>query len=332
MINELRKLRGDHKIFALSLGFLFAICYLLFASTALAQEATRTYTIAPPTITQELNPGQNVEGILKVINNTDYDLTFTVSIKDFIVEDTAGTPKFLPNNTLSNKYSAASWIGVTPSVFTIKSQQKQELNYYIRVPISARPGGHYAAVIYTPSTNLEVTGTGATVSTEAGSLFYITVNGPIIENSLVSKFFVNPFQEYGPVKILTRIKNLGDLHIAPKATINVSGFFYNKSQDLDTHNIFPEAARDFENTFGQTLMIGRYRAVLLGSYGANNNMPLAASVYFWVFPWRIAIVIVLAIIALLLAALYLRKRKKSVHKVNEEATTEAITPLTEEVK
>jgi len=120
---------------------LLATGYLILntAPAALAQETQRTYTITPPTITQKLNPGQNAEGVLKVYNNTDQSLTFTTSIKDFIVEDTLGTPQFLPNNTLSNKYSAASWIGVTPSTFTIAPHQRQELNYYIHAPANARP-------------------------------------------------------------------------------------------------------------------------------------------------------------------------------------------------
>jgi len=315
------------KLLGISVVFILTICYLPSTSrSSLAQETSRIYIISPPTVTQKLNPGQSAEGILKVINATTNDLTFTVSIKDFIVEDTNGTPKFLPTNTLSNKYSAASWIEVTPSTFTVKPQQKQELNYFIRVPLAARPGGHYAAITYAPNTGLGVSGTGTIVNTEAGSLFYVTVNGPIVENSLVSKFFANPFQEYGPVKILTQIKNLGDLHIAPKAKINVSGLFYNKSQGLQTHNIFPEAARDFENTFGQTLMIGRYRAVLLGSYGVNNNMPLVASVYFWVFPWRIAVVIVLTIVALILLMLYFRKRGKEGLNEPKKVEAEAISP------
>ena len=45
---------------------------------------------------------------------------------------------------------------------------------------------------------------------QVGTLFYVTVNGPITENATVSKFFANPFQEYGPVKVLTQIKNMGD--------------------------------------------------------------------------------------------------------------------------
>ena len=286
-----------------------------------AQEVARTYTIMPPTIAQQLNPGQSAEGVLKVINGSDNSLTFSISVKDFVVEDTLGTPKLLPSGTLLNKYSAASWIVVTPSTFTLKPHQDQQLSYSIQVSQNARPGGHYAAVVYAPSAGIGVNRTGAMVNTQAASLFYVTVNGPILEKSLVSRFFANPFQEYGPVKILTQIKNLGDLHVSPKATITVSGLFVNETQKLNTHNIFPGAARDFENTFGQTWMIGRYKAVLIGSYGTNNNLPLVATAYFWVFPWRITLITILIIVALVLTGLYLR-RKKNEHKGNKEAVIE----------
>jgi hypothetical protein len=318
MIKELKNLRGAYKIFVLSLGLLFAICYLLFTKMALAQEI-RSYTIMPPTVAQKLNPGQSAEGSLKVINGSDTDLTFTVSVKDFIVEDTLGTPKLLPSGTLSNKYSAASWIVVTPSIFRLKPKEEQNLNYYIQVPQNARAGGHYAAVVYMPNSGIQTNGTGAIVNTQVGSLFYITINGPILENSLVSKFSINLFQEYGPVKILTEIKNLGDLHINPQATITVSGLFVNQSQKLTSHNIFPGASRDFENALGQTWMIGRYKAVLIGSYGAKNNLPLVATTYFWVFPWRVSLVVVLVVIALILIGLYLRKRKNERENNNETA-------------
>jgi hypothetical protein len=296
----------------------------ILAQRASAQETQRTYTITPPTITQKLNPGQNAEGILKVFNNTEQSLTFTAAAKDFIVQDTLGTPTFLPNNTLSNKYSAAAWIGVTPSTFTVGAHQRQELNYYVHVPANARPGGHYAAVTYAPSVSLGVSGTGASVNTEAGSLFYIEINGPITESSFVTKFFANFFQEYGPVKISTQIKNLGDLHITPQGTITVTGLLFNQTQNLANHNVFPEAARDFDNTFGQTWMIGRYKAVLLASYGKSNNLPLMATVYFWVFPWRLALVTVLAIVALILTALYLKKRKKNPPIEAEKAEVEQV--------
>lgn len=320
--NQKSKIKNQKsRTLVFSIILLSLILGLKSASVVLAQETSRNYTITPPSINQKLNPGQSTSGVLKVINDTEGDLNFTVGAQDFIVQDNQGTPVLVANNSLSNKFSAASWIKVTPSSFVVKPHQRQEMNYTINIPKNARPGGHYAVVTYAPTQGISVSGTGALVKTQAGTLFYISVNGPITEKSIISKFFTNSFYEYGPIKILTQIKNLGDLHITPNATVTVSGLFFNKSKALETRNIFPEVARDFETTLGQTFMIGRYKASLMGSYGVNNNMPLIASVYFWVFPWRLALVVTLAIVALILAVLYLKKRKKEGPKEPKKAET-----------
>lgn len=315
----------------LFVSFLLLITSYLLLSKALAQEIQRSYTVINPQIEVKINPGARSEGTTEVINDTDVPLTFNLTVRDYIVTDTVGTPNFLPAGTLNNKYSAAAWIAIYPDTFTLNPHQTQKVNYYVQVPANASPGGHYAGIVYAPVTKPQQK-TGGVVNTQVGSLFYITVNGPVTENSLVSKFFANPFQEYGPVEVLTQIKNLGDLHITPQGTITVTGLFYNKSQNLASHNIFPETARDFTNSFGQTLMIGRYRAVLMGTYGLNNNLPLIATVYFWVFPWKIAVIIVLVIVALILALLYLRKRKKAkAAKEPQKPEAEATVPPVKEV-
>ena len=73
-------------------------------------------------------------------------------------------------------------------------------------------------------------------------------------------------------------------------------------------------------------MLGRYKASLVASYGQNNNLPLTATFYFWVFPWRLAIVITLIIIAVILGVMYWRRRKKQGHKGSEEPKTEVQNP------
>lgn len=307
---------------------LLAVFCLIGVATA--QELQRTFTVVNPAIIQNLNPGQNAEGITKVINDSDVPLTFTIGVQDYIVADSKGTPNLLPPNTLNNKYSAAAWIGVSPSMFTVKPHEKQIINYYIQIPKDAKPGGHYAALVYQPKVDVKAEQTGGIVSTQIGSLFYVTVKGPVKEDAKVTKFFANNFQEYGPVKILTQIKNNGDLHITPTGTIKLTGLFTNSSYNFNDQqkssvpvgNIFPETLRDFENTVGKTLMIGQYKAELLASYGVNNNLPLASTVYFWVFPWRITLIIILLIIAAILGSKYFKKRKKEDLKKKEEVANQ----------
>lgn len=314
MIKKLPKIitsRLRKVIVVLGLFLILSTAYFLLTTSrnAQAQELQRTYTVINPSIFHELSPGEKTEGETKVINESNVPLTFEISVQDYIVNDTKGTPNLLPPNSLSGKYSGAAWIGVTPTVFTLSPGQKQTINYYIQVPPEGSPGGHYAAIVYSPVNKDAKVQTGGLVNTQIGSIFYLTVKGPIKEQASVSKFLTDAFHEYGPVKILTQIKNMGDLHISPKGTVTVTGLFFNEKQELSKYNIFPETARDFENTFGKMFMLGRYKASLVASYGQDNNLPLTATFYFWVFPWRIAVVITLIIIAVILGTMYWKRRK-----------------------
>lgn len=289
-----------------------AITFILFPRAARAQETVRTITIVPPTVQQTLDPGGKAEGVMKVINDSAESLTFTVSLSDFVVTDTKGTPNLLPPNTLAKKFSAGSWIGVSPQSFTVPPHEKQILNYFIQVPQDARPGGHYAAAVYTPTAVPGLKGSGAAVETKLGTLFYISVKGPISEYSLVEKFLANFFSEYGPATIQTTIKNFGDLHIQPSGQIKVTDLLGRTitNASLAKFNIFPGAGRDYQNAVGSKIMLGRFKAELLASYGVNKNLPLMATVYFWVFPWKLASIAILIIVAAVLGWVYWKQRKK----------------------
>lgn len=309
-----------HKII-FSFVLLYTLYLLLNTPITFAQESPRVMTVIPPASEHKLDPGATAEGTVKIINDGNEPLTFSVGVNDFIVQDTKGTPYLLPDNTLSKKYSAASWIGITPSTFTVQPRERKDLSFYIQVPPDASPGGHYAAIIYTPTDSVGVTGTGTAVQTQIGTLFYITVNGPINEQAEVSIFKTAGFQEYGPIRIETQIKNLGDLHIRPGALVTIKNIFGQTSYALPLpgQNIFPEAARDYEVSLGKKLMIGRYTAELSGTYGQKNDQPLKATITFWVFPWKITVVIILIIVAAVLGALYMRREdRKLIQKAEEE--------------
>lgn len=319
------------------LALLLLISLFAFSKlhSANAQTSVRTITITPPTVSVTLDPGGRAEGTMGVINDSDETISFKAEMKDFIVQDNAGTPELLPANTLTNIYSAAAWMGVTPQTFTLQPKQRQDLNYYMQVPITARPGGHYAAVAFTPINAAGTPNTGAIVNGQLGTLFSIAVNGPIAERATVTKFFANGFQEYGPVDILTQIKNFGDLHIRPQGFVTVTNMLgKNTVLPLQAFNIFPQTGRDYANQYGGHWMIGRYKAVLLASYGVKNNLPLTAVVYFWVFPWKITVIIILIIIALILGGMYYRKNgfKKPGKKTEKTAEPKTEEPVKDTTK
>lgn len=298
--------------------FSFGLVISLLPPLTLAQE-TRSFTVIPPSISHRLNPGESAEGVLRVINDSVEPLTFSLSIQDYIVEDNNGTPTFVTEGKLSNKYSAAAWIGVTPTRFTLAPKQREDLTYFIKIPQDARPGGHYAAVTYTPDVKGNTAGSGTAVSTVVGTLMYIDVNGEIVEKASVKEFSAPGFSEYGPISLHTTIRNEGDLHIAPYGTIVVKNMWGKviSTQAILSKNIFPQAVREFENIIDRKWMFGRYTAELQTKYGRQNALSLSAALSFWVIPWKLILITILAVAAVILGVLTINKKKK-----NSEGTKE----------
>lgn len=310
----------NKKTSILSLLGIAVLSSLSIAAVTHAQEV-RTMTVIPPTVSVEVDPGEYTEGVMKIVNESSEPLTFTAIMQDFVVDNTQGIPNILPPDTLSNKYSAASWIALDAQKVTVPPNTRQEISYYVQVPADARPGGHYAAVIFSPDIpGDENPSSGAKVQAQIGTLFLVNVKGAITERGEVTKFTTKGFYEYGPATIDTQIKNLGDLHITPKGFITVTNMFGKQAYTipLEERNIFPGAGRDLETSFGKKLMIGRYKATLTATFGQNNNLPLTATVYFWVFPWRVAAVVIVILIVAILGVLYLKKRKNQTPPPTQE--------------
>ncbi len=295
----------------LLISTLFFVVALPLAHKASAQITTqRTFTISPPTAEVKLDPGTKKEGVIKLINDSSTPLTFDVVMRDFIVKYVEGTPDILPPDTLSNKYSGAEWIAIYPNTVTIQPHSKADVQYFVQVPADARPGGHYAAAVYTPTNNLQVKGTGASVNTSIGTLFYVTVNGPVNIKATITKFLTKSLWDMGPVTMDTSILNLSDEHITPKGTITLKNMLGKTSdtKGLKVNNIFPGGvARNYHTQVGKRFMLGYYKANLAATYGPNNA-PLVASASFVVFPWKLAAFIILMVIVLIVGYKYWKKK------------------------
>jgi len=303
---------------------------LLSAKMLFAQEtSSRSIIISPPTINESFDPGDKKEGRMKITNTSKVDtITFKAAIRDFIVEDSQGTPIVTAELGGKTKYAASSWVGVYPNSFTLAPGQTQEITYYVQVPEDARPGGRYAAVVYEPQETIDVKGTGTGVETHIGSLFVFRINGDIVENASVTKFeSEKSFWEYGPITINTQLLNSSDSHIRPEGTIIIKNLLGQTvaSQSLAEHNIFPEANRDFTNTLGGKFLFGPHTAELQAKYGDKMDKTLFATVSFFVLPWKIAGFTVLIIVAIVLAVLFMKK-KKSNKKIIPPADPQPATP------
>jgi len=224
-------------------------------------------------------------------------------VADFIVDNNQGTPRIIDQSAeILPRFSAASWITIPYKQITIAPNDLVTFQAKIDVPPNARAGGRYAAVY------LETTGTlpqsanttqqaGSAIAHRLASLIYIRVAGPITEKALVSRLFSPSFYEYGPINVESEILNRGDYHIRPKGVLSLTNMFGGivDQSALKEVNIFPDVSRSYSNQLGQKWMFGRYKIDLAASYGTQGKA-LERFIYVWVFPWRVATAVILAII------------------------------------
>ncbi len=299
-----------------------------FVSQAHAQQITAT-TAIPPKVDLQGNPGQTLTATLKVRNDSDETQNYAIDVTDFVVVDNQGTPIPVAPNA-SNRWSLRNWI-TAPQLVPVDAGGIQVFNVTIKIPMGALPGGHYAMLTYTPNADAkpgDLKKTGNIITQRVGTLFYVTVSGPVNEQASITKFSAPSFLEKGPVDFNGTIASLSDIHVDPKGTITISNPINSKVAEIsvDAGNIFPETSRDFSAIWNQTWGWGRYRADLNLTYGAAGV--LTATAFFWLFPIRLVIYSLIALIAVLTAVLLLNKRSKR----HQEALEKEVKELKEELQ
>jgi hypothetical protein len=325
----------------ITIGLLFLLLTFLAVNRSLAQTIL-PLTVYPARQQLEVDPGQKTAVTLNFINKSEQPISGFFKVVDFIVLDREGTPTFIENPTQINpKFSASSWFSLYYDRGTIPANEKISLQATVTVPANANPGGRYVAIFFEPTAgNTFPTGGQKEASTgiapRLAGLIYIKVNGPTKEAAWITRFFTKSFWEFGPVDLETEILNRGDYHITPQGAITLYDFFGNRvdQQKLQEQNIFPDVSRVYKNSLGYRWMVGRYKADLTGSYGASGKA-LTATIYFWVFPWRLAILIILTLFIVVILVKEIRKsaylKQAELEKALEQEKAE-IERLKEELK
>jgi len=287
--------------------FLLGLSFIS-VTKAIAQSALGL-TAIPPRLEVTIEAGQVITKEIKVRNESNLEKIISTSVRDFIVTDDLGTPLQVEGSSQEdNRWTASSWIQISPTELKLKPGETKSLVLTIIAPEDALAGGHYAMVLHSPQNDVSIDQTGAAIQTNVGSLVYITVPGDITQNASIKEFSAPKFSEYGPINFKTIITNLSDIHITPAGAINIYNTFGLKTSqiNLDNTNIFPSTSREFINTLDRRLMFGRYKAQINAAYGTAGQL-LTATIFFWVIPYKL-IALLLAIIIIIFLIVKLKKK------------------------
>lgn len=321
--------------------FIIVIFIIIITSGKVFAQATLPLTVIPARNQIEIEPGEKYSLPISFYNQSDSPISGFFKTADFIVDNNKGTPRLIENidDTTSLKYTASKWITLSYEKATLPANEKVTIQVDINAPKDAKPGGRYVAVFFESGENpfnekSDVKKSATTL--RIASLIYIRVKGPITEKAIITRFFAPSFSEYGPIKLVFDILNRGDYHIAPKGVITLTNMFGGlvDQQILKEKNIFPDSLRNYEINLGQKWLIGKYKISLSSSYG-ETGQALTAETMVYVFPWRVAVVIILTLTILILFIKHLyenfiAKEKSLEERIKKEQ--EEIEKLKQELK
>lgn len=280
--------------------------------TATAANSEAGLLISPVLNEVNVDPGATYNGTIKVTNISDKAVTVTTYVKDFFAEGETGEPSFYEDNDTST-FGLATWITLEKS-FQLAVNETIEVPYAIAAPKNATPGGHYAAVLFSPSVGDsagEITAKGM-----IGTLVLANVSGDTILAGSIAEFMTGKgVYSYDPVLFTTKVQNSGNTHFKPAGSIIVTNMFGSEVGSLivnDTMgNVLPESVRAFTNEWATKGHFGWYKATLTLNYG--GTAPLTATTTFFIIPWKettIGVVVLILVIWLIVAAT--RKKEPTV--------------------
>lgn len=320
--------KRKNRLLFTSAAVITCLFFCLFNSSKILARSVIPLVVAPARQVIQSDPGKTISFAVRFYNTGENSISGIFKSADFIVDNKEGVPTFLDKNeNLSNRYAASKWVSLNAAEGTIPPGDMFIISGKIEIPKDANPGGKYFAVFFEPSTDIgEYDGSNSgesSVSVRIAGLVYLRVSGPISEGA-EARLHTPLFSEHGPVDITAEIKNKGDYHITPKGNIVIKDIFGRKiaEEALEEVNIFPDASRIITTRPGTKWMVGKFTASLIATYGESKKS-LVSEAVFWVFPWKISAIIILAIVIIVLIIMIFRyKSGKKYKKIEAELEKE----------
>ena len=280
------------------------------------------FTVGPPVVEYTAEKGQTLTGVVKVNDYSPTPITLYPQVADFAAKDETGQPAFFESDP-NRRFSLSTWMKFSNEPIEFGIGELKAIQYQIVVPADAEPGGHYGVLFFsTKSPNNVKEGEAKVVANmKVGQLVLVTVKGDISEKGVVETFKTKHLFNWFPqiqysneklvkitsnINLITRLKNVGNVHFKPKGKIVIKNIFGQEKAKLAFNekggNVLPDSIRAFENTWkAKWWNMGVYTASLDLTYGATNNTILDNYTFF-VIPWWL--LIILFVIALFICLLY----------------------------
>jgi len=302
----------------------------LLLATPLFQ--VKAMTVSPVRLELSGDPGTTVGGFFKVINEENETKTLYTSFENFEAMGETGSPNFVKANE-----GLATWLNA-PKEITVGPGESKVVDFAVTIPATAEPGGYFAAIFLgtnPPSQDQSQLSIGARI----GTLVLFRVNGEIEEGGALLEFGTKNQKKFFaalPINFYYRFQNTGADRVLPKGNLEIKNIFGQTVKNLNPNptqgSVLPRSIRRFEVWWQsgdseeapseQYKKQGFFEAAAyqwnnfaLGSFSANlgivygeSNENAVADFSFFVLPWQLLTIIILALLITWLLLRFIIKR------------------------
>jgi hypothetical protein len=252
-------------------GFFVLIClsFLLLLPKVFAQSATsqQSLTLSPTSNIQSFDKGASSDGTVQIINQGSAAYDFTVYSTPYSVSGEDYQQDFSP---VAGAINIASWFNFPSTTYHINPGQTVAVPYTINVPSAVLSGGYYG-VIFAEIQNPQVVN-GVTIKDRLGSIFYLTVNGPAVNQGSLLSWDAKPFQKPNLTGYV-RIANTGTLHFSASVNATVKDIFgFTKLNFSSAKEVLPQTVRRIPIEWKNTPFMGLYKINGSVTYLGKTNI------------------------------------------------------------
>lgn len=264
-------------------------------------------TLSPVKVDVTGDPGQTLIVEMELVNDLNETKTYYSSYENFEPADDTGSPKFVGATD-----GLATWMHTDESV-TLGPKEQKLLSFTITIPADAEPGGYFSAIFWgeqPPNKGDNQVAIGG----KLGLLILLRVDGDIPEGVGLAEFGAQGGRFYSmlPISFSYRLNNIGADRIVPLGEVTVRNTWGGVAGTLNANtmegSVLPNSTRRFSVTWQDMAeapsreffaaamsqlknpRIGLYRADLHVAWGERNQTS-DASYRFFIFPWQLAITV-----------------------------------------
>jgi hypothetical protein len=280
---------------------------VLFSAVALAapRPAQADFSVSPTVDHLPLRPGQAAVGTTRVGISGERRGRFTVEVEDIAQRPDGGLSYTPPARS---RFSASSWIEVSPRSFPGRPNRVQPIEYLVRVPEEAEPGDHVTSLTIK---RLPPAGQAGVAAIRAVSVrLTVRVAGRLRESVAVESLDRPGVAGKGPIAVGALLRNTGNVRLdfdrLNKGSLAIVDDGEGVARTPLRGVLFPGQARYVELAWEDPPLLGHpeVEVAVATKRGAAKRAEA-----FWLVPWRQGAALTLLALAVLAVATGRRRRR-----------------------